>query len=118
MRLAALAKVVPSEEVHETITRAWALHLRQTRESHAEELDRKYRSMRSAIDLLKETDEGLFEMATGGKKFQNVDQKMRTNARLEGLVPRELRMPMERPGTDMWDKDWKAPANLTEVVKK
>ena len=109
MRLAALAKVVPSEEVHETITRAWALHLRHTREAHESDLAKKYQSMRAALDHLESTDTELFELAVGGKKFQNVDQNKATNARLDGLMPREMRVPMERPGTNMWDNDWTAP---------
>ncbi|GAA5847945.1 hypothetical protein JCM5353_007264 [Sporobolomyces roseus] len=108
-RLAALQKVVPSPEVHETITRAWALHQRHRRETHSTEMARKYTSMRQAIDLLEETDTKLWEKAVGGKKFQNVDQSDATNARLEGLVPREMRVPMEQPGGQLWDSDWKAP---------
>lgn len=107
--MSALAKVVPSLEAHETITRAWALHNRNRRQAHDAELARKYDAMRRAIDLLEETDKTLWDKAVGGKKFQNVDQKAATNARLDGLVPRELRVPMEHPGTNMWDADWKAP---------
>jgi large subunit ribosomal protein L40 len=66
--------------------------------------------MRKAIDLLEQTDKGLWEKAVGGKKFQNVDQSETSNARLEGIVPRELRVPMEQPGGQLWDSDWKAPA--------
>lgn len=65
--------------------------------------------MRSAIDLLEQVDPQLWEKAVGGKKFQNVDQREATDARLVGLVPRELRPPMEQPGTKMWDSEWKAP---------
>ena len=109
MRLAALAKVVPSAEVHETVSRAWSLHLRQNREAHENDLAKKYKSMRSALDHLESTDKELFELAVGGKKFQNVDQSATTNARLNGLMPREMRVPMERPGTNMWDNEWTAP---------
>ncbi|GAA5892531.1 mitochondrial 54S ribosomal protein mL40 MRPL28 [Sporobolomyces salmoneus] len=109
-RLAALQKVVPSREVHETIERAWKLHQRHRRETHSRELERKYTSMRQAIDLLEQTDKTLWEKAVGGKKFQNVDQSEASNARLEGIVPRELRVPMEQPGGQLWDSDWKAPA--------
>lgn len=108
-RLAALAKVVPSLEAHQTIERAWALHKRHEREAHAAELARKYSSMRAAIDLLEETDAGLWDKSVGGKKFQNVDQTQAVNARLDGLVPREMRVPMEQGGTALWDKDWKSP---------
>ncbi|GAA5975224.1 hypothetical protein JCM5350_000192 [Sporobolomyces pararoseus] len=116
-RLAALQKVVPSPEVHETITRAWALHKRHRREAHSQELNRKYTAMREAIDLLEQTDKTLWEKAVGGKKFQNVDQSEATNARLEGIVPRELRVPMEQPGGQLWDSDWKAPASSPSAKK-
>ncbi|GAA5906441.1 hypothetical protein JCM6882_004436 [Rhodosporidiobolus microsporus] len=108
-RLAALSRVIPSPEAHETITRAWQLHLRQRRTSHSAELARKYASMRRAIDLLEDTDKGLWSQAVEGKKFQNVRQDGRGNERLEGLVPRELRVPTERPGAQLWDYEWKAP---------
>jgi large subunit ribosomal protein L40 len=116
-RLAALAKVVPSAEAHDTILRAWRLHTRQKRESHAAELARKYSLMRGAIDLLEETSPELFKLATEGRKFQNVDQSRSNNARLEGLVPRELRVPTEQPGAQLFDMDWKAPAKV-ETAKR
>ncbi|GAA5955840.1 hypothetical protein JCM21900_001732 [Sporobolomyces salmonicolor] len=109
-RLAALSRVIPSADAHETVQRAWALHQRHRREAHSAELARKYASMRAAVDLLEQTDKALWEKAVGGKKFQNVDQSHATNARLEGIVPRELRVPMEQPGGQVWDSEWKAPA--------
>ncbi|GAA6035795.1 hypothetical protein JCM8097_005707 [Rhodosporidiobolus ruineniae] len=109
-RLAALSRAIPSPEAHETITRAWQLHLRQRRESHSAELARKYTAMRKAIDLLEATDKDLWKMATEGRKFQNVDQSRNGNERLEGIVPREYRVPTERPGSQLWDHEWKAPA--------
>ncbi|BGP15436.1 hypothetical protein JCM10213_005063 [Rhodosporidiobolus nylandii] len=109
-RLAALKRVIPSAEVHETIQRAWQLHTRHRREAHQAELARKYASMRAAIELLEETDKDLWSKAVDGRKFQNVDQSRATNARPEGLVPRELRVPTEAPGAQLWDHDWKAPA--------
>ncbi|KAI5480371.1 hypothetical protein MNV49_000946 [Pseudohyphozyma bogoriensis] len=105
-RLASLAKVVPSVEVHETITRAWALHERHQREAHEAELKRKYDAMKNAIDVLEQTDRDVWEKAVGGKKYQNVDQKRSTNARLEGLFPRELRVPLEKAGDKAWDSQW------------
>ncbi|GAA6056874.1 hypothetical protein JCM3770_005121 [Rhodotorula araucariae] len=108
-RLAALRRVIPSAEAHETITRAWQLHQRHRREAHAAELARKYAAMRSAVALLEQTDTRLWRQAVEGKKFQNVDQAHRTNARLEGLYPREMRVPTELPGAQVWDHDWKAP---------
>lgn len=73
--------------------------------------------MRRAIDLLEQTDKTLWEKAVGGKKFQTLDQSTTTNARLDGLVPRELRAPMEQPGSRMWDSEWKAPRKEEEQVK-
>lgn len=74
--------------------------------------------MREAIDLLEQTDKKLWEKAVGGKKFQNVDQSEQTNARLEGIVPREMRVPMEQPGGQLWDSDWKAPGASTNSSSK
>lgn len=113
-RIAALQKVIPSPEAHETILRAWQLHRRHKREAHSAELARKYAAMRSAIDLLEETDRELWDKAVGGKKYQNVDQADATNARLDGLVPRELRAPTELPAGQMWDYEWKAPQQQQE----
>lgn len=104
---------MPSPEVHETISRAWQLHQRAAREAHEGEMERKYQSLRSALALLEETDADLFEKAVGGRKFQNVTQKG-SNARLEGLVPRELRVPMERPSSKVWDGTWQAVVRETK----
>jgi len=65
--------------------------------------------MRSALSLLEQTSPQLYREATEGRKFQNVDQARATNARLEGIVPREMRVPTERPGAQLWDYEWKAP---------
>ncbi|GAA5994461.1 mitochondrial 54S ribosomal protein mL40 MRPL28 [Rhodotorula paludigena] len=108
-RLAALRTAIPSAEAHETIQRAWQLRQRHAREAHAAELARKYGAMRSALDTLERTDARLFKLATEGRKFQNVDQSRATNARLEGIVPREMRVPTELPGGQLWDHEWKAP---------
>lgn len=107
-RLSALAKVIPSLEAHETITRAWALHQRTHREAHALELANKYASMQRAVELLEKTDKTLFDKAVGGKKFQNVTQTG-SNSRLVGLVPRELRVAFDSPASGgMWDSNWKS----------
>lgn len=70
---------------------------------------KKYNSMRKAIDLLELSDKSLWELAVEGKKFQNVDQKRSGNERLEGMVPREIRIPMEVGGSGIWDSNWTAP---------
>lgn len=108
-RLEALRRVIPSAEAHDTIQRAWQLHQRHRREAHTAELARKYAAMRSALSLLEQTSPQLYREATEGRKFQNVDQARATNARLEGIVPREMRVPTERPGAQLWDYEWKAP---------
>ncbi|GAA5893375.1 hypothetical protein JCM8208_004423 [Rhodotorula glutinis] len=108
-RLEALRRVIPSAEAHDTIQRAWQLHQRHRREAHTAELGRKYAAMRSALSLLEDTSPPLYRHATEGRKFQNVDQARATNARLEGIVPREMRVPTERPGAQLWDHEWKAP---------
>lgn len=110
--------MIPSAEAHETILRAWQLHRRHKREAHSAELARKYNAMRQAVDVLEETDKGLWEKAVGGKKYQNVDQSGATNARLEGLVPREMRVPTELPAGKMWDYEWKAPQQQAETAPK
>jgi len=106
-RLAKVAEVVPSAAVHSTITRAWQLHNRHQREAHQAELARKYAAMRSAIDLLERESPELFRLATQGK-LQNVVQKG-GNERLRGLVPRELRAPMETSAEGVWDAEWTRP---------
>lgn len=79
---------------------------------------RKYSSMVSAINLLESVDRDLWDKSVGGRKFQNVDQRESTGARLEGMVPREMRVPMEVPGEKMWDAEWEAPGKVEQVVKK
>ncbi|SCZ98500.1 BZ3500_MvSof-1268-A1-R1_Chr7-1g09180 [Microbotryum saponariae] len=105
-RLQALSKVVPSIEAHETITRAWALHRRHQREAHEGSLRAKYASMQAALQLLEQTSPQLYAKATQGDKFQNVDQEGYGNERLTGIVPRELRAPMELAGKVRWDSGW------------
>ncbi|BGP24004.1 mitochondrial ribosomal protein subunit L28 [Rhodotorula toruloides] len=107
-RLEALLKVIPSPEAHETIERAWQLHLRHKRETHQAEIHRKYASMRAAMDLLEQTDKELFRKACG-KAFTTLEQADATNARLNGLVPREWKVPTDLPAGKMWNADWKAP---------
>ncbi|BGP31367.1 hypothetical protein JCM10296v2_003131 [Rhodotorula toruloides] len=107
-RLEALLKVIPSPEAHETIERAWQLHLRHKREAHQAEIHRKYASMRAAMELLEQTDKELFRKACG-KAFTTLEQADVTNARLNGLVPREWKVPTDLPAGKMWNAEWKAP---------
>ena len=99
--------MIPSAAVHSTISRAWQLHSRHQREAHQAELARKYASMRDALDLLETESPELFRLATQGK-LQNTSQKG-GNERLQGLVPRELRAPMETSAQGVWDGEWRRP---------
>lgn len=118
-RLEALRKVVHSDEVFETIQRAWRLHERHRREAHAAMLERKFTKMQDALGQLEAFDSDLFDKAVGGKQFQNQDQRhVAKGGRLDGLVPVELRPPMDLPPVDsskgLWDADWTRPESTTE----
>ncbi|SCV70964.1 BQ2448_3726 [Microbotryum intermedium] len=117
-RLQALSKVVPSLEAHETITRAWALHRRNQREAHESSLRAKYASMHAALHLLKETSPELYDKATKGGKFQNIDQEGHGNDRLTGIVPRELRAPMELAGKVRWDSEWTRSTTAADAAEQ
>lgn len=99
--------MIPSAAVHSTISRAWQLHARHARDAHAAELARKYAAMRAALDLLERESPDLFRQATQGK-LQNTSQRG-GNERLQGLVPRELRAPMETSAEGVWDGAWTRP---------
>ncbi|KIO28768.1 hypothetical protein M407DRAFT_176464 [Tulasnella calospora MUT 4182] len=118
----ALRRVVRSAEAHETIERAWQLHKRQLRESRETELQRKYESMKNAMDKLKELDTRLYNLAAAKvdprgilpddaeevKHLRGPAQKFHT-ARVQGLFPREMWMPTDTPKKDGWNYNWTPP---------
>jgi large subunit ribosomal protein L40 len=81
-----------------------------------------YDSMQRAVEELKKVDEGLFYHATvqrDPRKMTKEEQeelkplkgpaKNAKAARIEGLFPREMRLPTDTPRTAGWDHGWKAP---------
>src|SRR5882762_2206905 len=56
----ALQRAIPSKQAHETIERAWSLHLRHTRWKRDAELARKFECMRKAMEVLEKIDSRLY----------------------------------------------------------
>ncbi|QRV83471.1 ribosomal protein subunit L28 [Ceratobasidium sp. AG-Ba] len=119
---AALERAIPSAEAHETIERAWQLHKREQREKRAEELKRKYESMVKAIELLKTLDPVSYAEATRGVDSRRLSEaerermkemkraaRKKAESRIEGLFPREMRIPTDTPRRDGWNHGWTAP---------
>ncbi|KAI0068029.1 hypothetical protein BV25DRAFT_1904517 [Artomyces pyxidatus] len=121
----ALQRAIPSKQAHETIERAWLLHLRHVRKKREAELARKYECMKQAMEELEKIDTHLFREAN-----RKDDPRIRTQAEVElaktlrgvekkalesrppGLFPRELRAPTDTPSRSGWKYDWK-PALIT-----
>jgi hypothetical protein len=96
-RKAALDKVMPDPEIHETIMLAWELHCKRQYKEQQDALDNRFKTMVKAIDELEKTDIGLWKAATQGPKFSTVrgtkgDEGKRASmaGRIEGLFPRQL----------------------------
>ncbi|KAF8711868.1 mitochondrial translation, partial [Rhizoctonia solani] len=117
----ALERAIPSAEAHETIERAWKLHQRQVREQREAELKRKYESMRRAVEVLKELDPVSYAEATRGVDSRRLSEtererikgmkrgaRKKAESRVEGLFPREMRMPTDTPSRDGWNHGWTA----------
>ncbi|KAI0043537.1 hypothetical protein FA95DRAFT_1524124 [Auriscalpium vulgare] len=116
----ALQRAVPSKQAHETIERAWLLHLRHVRRKREAELAMKYECMRRAMDELEKIDPHLFREANRpedprvrsqeevamAKTLRGVERKA-LEARPPGLFPRELRVPTDTPSRDGWKYEWK-----------
>ncbi|KAA1471384.1 hypothetical protein DENSPDRAFT_799284 [Dentipellis sp. KUC8613] len=125
----ALQKAIPSKQAHETIERAWKLHLRHIRHQREADLKRKYECMKRAMDELEKIDPHLYKEANRVE-----DPRVRTQAEVElaktlrgperkaldarspGLFPRELRVPADTPPRDGWNYSWKA-SNRPSVEK-
>ncbi|KAF8308422.1 hypothetical protein DL93DRAFT_2086909 [Clavulina sp. PMI_390] len=125
----AIERAIPSVEAHETIERAWQLHQRHKRESAHAELDAMHRRMEEAVEELKEVDDRLFHWATVPRDQRRLIKpeaealrgtkgsvRKALEARIEGLFPRELRVPTETPSTTGWDYDWKPPAKPKDQI--
>ncbi|CAE6420482.1 unnamed protein product [Rhizoctonia solani] len=117
----AIERAVPSAEAHETIERAWKLYQRQVRERREAELRRKYESMRKAVEVLKELDPVSYAEATRGVDSRRLSEaerermkemkrgaRKKAESRVEGLFPREMRMPTDTPSRNGWNHGWTA----------
>ncbi|CAE6536199.1 unnamed protein product [Rhizoctonia solani] len=117
----ALERAIPSAEAHETIERAWKLHKRQVKEQREAELKRKYESMKRAVEVLKELDPISYAEATRGVDSRRLTEaerermkekkrgaKKKAESRVEGLFPREMRIPTDTPSRNGWNHAWTA----------
>ncbi|TFY83431.1 hypothetical protein EWM64_g584 [Hericium alpestre] len=116
----AIQKAIPSRQAHETVERAWMLHVRHTRRKRDAELQRKYECMRKAMDALERIDPHLYKEANRvedprvrtqaevelAKKIRGPERKA-LEARPPGLFPRELRAPTDTPPRNGWNYEWK-----------
>lgn len=118
----ALHRVIPSVEAHETIERAWQLHQRHKREEKLVELSAMHARMEEAVQELEQVDQRLYHWATVPRDQRRLIKpeaealrgtkgsvRKALEARIEGLFPRELRVPTDTPSTNGWDYDWKPP---------
>ncbi|KAG8832585.1 hypothetical protein FRC17_001096 [Serendipita sp. 399] len=117
---AALERVIPSPEAHESIERAWVLWQKKKRDAREAELKRKFERMKSAMDDLEKTNPRLYRLATSkadprkmdadaqeeAKLYRGIERKA-FEARIEGLFPRDLRIPTDTPSRDGWTYDWR-----------
>lgn len=124
---AALERVIPSAEAHETIERAWVIWQKNKREAREAELKRKFDRMKAAMDDLEKTDPKRYRMATSKpdprkmekelqeelKQYRGIDRRA-LEARIEGLFPRELRIPTDTPSRDGWNYEWRPPVKAEE----
>lgn len=116
----ALQRAIPSKQAHETIERAWSLHLRHTRWKRDAELTRKFECMKKAMDELEKLDSRLYMEANKtedprawtpadterGKNLRGAEKRAH-DWRIRGLFPRELRLPTDTPSRNGWDYHWK-----------
>lgn len=118
----ALHRAIPSIEAHETIERAWQLHMRHRRDGHLAELRAMHTRMQEAVEELKEVDDRLFHWATVPRDQRRIikpeaealrgtkgSMRKALEARIDGLFPRELRVPTDTPSVSGWDYEWKQP---------
>ncbi|KAI1794006.1 hypothetical protein LXA43DRAFT_999314 [Ganoderma leucocontextum] len=95
------------------------LHQRHVRRARASELQRKFESVRGAMETLRLVAPNLYEEAnkeedprarspaeTGLLKKLKGPEKKAVEARIRGLFPRELRMPTDTPPRNGWTYDF------------
>ncbi|KAI0783356.1 hypothetical protein C8Q75DRAFT_783784 [Abortiporus biennis] len=110
-----LQRAIPSVQAHETIERAWFLHLRHIRRAREAELKRKFDSMQRAMTTLHEISPELWEAANKVEDPRvRSEKELETyktlkgaarkafDSRIRGLFPRELRIPTDTPPRDGW----------------
>ncbi|KAJ3750950.1 hypothetical protein DFH05DRAFT_141594 [Lentinula detonsa] len=116
----ALQHAIPSVQAHDTIDRAWLLHKRHIRKRREAETERKFESMRKAMDELASIDSHLYMEANKPEnprarspeevdllKTLKASEARASDARIRGLFPRELRVPTDTPSRTGWKYDWK-----------
>lgn len=121
-----LRQILPSEEAHETVERAWALYRRHERAARDRKLRAKYNAMVEACEELDKLtqngdrsvyDRAMVRMNHGVAAQQIVTAHMGqkkslrsqwAEARPAGLVPREAWVPTETRGKG-WNYAWKRP---------
>lgn len=134
-----LRAVIPSNEAHETIERAWQLFKREKREKRQRAIAAKYRAMEDAcneldaltggVDAGGEVPRHLYTRAMQrinhgpaayAAALQGIKQgKKKTpesrflETRVEGLVPREAWVPVDSRGKG-WNYDWVRPLNVQQ----
>jgi len=83
--------------------------------------------MKRAMDHLEKTDGRLYRIATSKPDIRAMDQttaeslkeyrgveKRALEARIEGLFPRDMRVPTDTPSRDGWNYDWEPPLKISE----
>lgn len=134
-----LRAVIPSNEAHETIERAWQLFKREKREKRQRAIAAKYRAMEDACNELDALSGGVQGKGEISRKIytramqrmnhgpaayqaalQGIEQgKKKTaesrflEARVDGLVPREAWVPVDSRGKG-WNYEWTRPLNVQQ----
>lgn len=114
-----LQRAIPSVQAHETIERAWLLHQRHVRRKRQSELEKKYRRMQEAEEVLREISPKLYAEANkeedprsrSSEEMETLKglkglEKKAYEARIQGLFPREMRPPTDTPSRTGWLYDY------------
>ncbi|ORX47783.1 hypothetical protein DM01DRAFT_1339010 [Hesseltinella vesiculosa] len=79
---------------HETIERAWKLHIMRERERRQRSLEKQFRSLHVAMTELEKTSDRLFKGAS--VKSRHI------------TYPKQAKIPTDTPSTKVWDYSYKA----------